>query len=173
LRHYDSCFKCKATKPGRATNGNISSGAGRGLSIPATQSYNKNNNSVATQPAGQSFQQQQNTASDRAPTQGTETDGFEVFVKYLPHTAEEGEVAELFSRYGALMGDVRLMRNPATGACKGAGFVSFVTEASRAAALAGDGAKFGGRHLSITVAKTGTFGVRATEQAFGRGGCTS
>jgi hypothetical protein len=30
--------------------------------------------------------------------------------------------------------------------------------------------KFGGRHLSITAAKTGTFGVRlGTEQAFGKG----
>ena len=90
-----------------------------------------------------------------------------MFVKYLPHTSEEAEVSDFFSQFGEILGGVRLIRNPTTGQCKGAGFVTFAHEHARQAALAKDGIKFGGRHLSITVAKTGTFGVRATEQAFG------
>ena len=107
------------------------------------------------------------TAATKAPTQGNDGDGYEVFVKYLPHSSEERDVAEFFSQFGPLRGGVRLLRHPATGQCKGAGFVTFAAEHSRDAALAKDGVKFGGRHLSITVAKTGTFGVRGTDQAAG------
>ena len=74
-------------------------------------------------------------AAPRHPTQGTEADGFEVFVKYLPHTADENEIAEFFSQFGSLHGEVRLLRNPVTGQAKGAGFVSFATEHARATAL--------------------------------------
>ena len=107
-------------------------------------------------------------AAVKAPTQGTDGDGYEVFVKYLPHDCEARDVASFFeSKFGPLKDDVRLLINPATGQCKGAGFVSFQTEPARAAAIAADGIRFGGRHLSITAAKTGTYGVRGTDQAHG------
>ena len=80
----------------------------------------------------------------RAPAQGSDANGYEVFVKYLPHTSEEHEVADVFSRFGEILGGVRLIRNPATGQCKGAGFVTFAHEHARQAALAKDGMKFGG-----------------------------
>ena len=89
-------------------------------------------------------------------------------MKYLPHDCEARDVASFFeSKFGPLKDDVRLLINPATGQCKGAGFVSFQTEPARAAAIAADGIRFGGRHLSITAAKTGTYGVRGTDQAHG------
>ena len=104
---------------------------------------------------------------ERAPTQGHDGDGYEVFVKYLPHETSEEEVAVFFAeKFGALKGDARLIRDQ-NGRCKGAGFVTFASEASRAECLRNDGVRFGGRHLSVSVAKTGTFGVRATEQAPG------
>jgi RNA recognition motif-containing protein len=90
-----------------------------------------------------------------------------VFVKYLPHETSESEVGAFFAEnFGPLKGDVRLIRDQ-SGRCKGAGFVTFASEASRAECLRRDGARFGGRHISVSVAKTGTFGVRATEQKFG------
>jgi RNA recognition motif-containing protein len=106
-------------------------------------------------------------AAVSAPTQGHDGDGYEVFVKYLPHETSEEEVAVFFAeKFGALKGDARLIRDQ-NGRCKGAGFVTFASEASRAECLRNDGVRFGGRHLSVSVAKTGTFGVRATEQAPG------
>ena len=106
-------------------------------------------------------------AAAGAPTQGHDGDGYEVFVKYLPHETSESEVGAFFAEnFGPLKGDVRLIRDQ-SGRCKGAGFVTFASEASRAECLRRDGARFGGRHISVSVAKTGTFGVRATEQKFG------
>ena len=106
-------------------------------------------------------------AAARAPTQGHDGDGYEVFVKYLPHETSELEVGAFFAEnFGPLKGDVRLIRDQ-SGRCKGAGFVTFASEASRAECLRRDGARFGGRHISVSVAKTGTFGVRATEQKVG------
>ena len=106
-------------------------------------------------------------AAARAPTQGHDGDGYEVFVKYLPHETSESEVGAFFAEnFGPLKGDVRLIRDQ-SGRCKGAGFVTFASEASRAECLRRDGARFGGRHISVSVAKTGTFGVRATEQKVG------
>ena len=106
-------------------------------------------------------------AAARAPAQGHDGDGYEVFVKYLPHETSEAEVGAFFAEnFGPLKGDVRLIRDQA-GRCKGAGFVTFASEASRAECLRRDGARFGGRHISVSVAKTGTFGVRATEQKAG------
>ena len=106
-------------------------------------------------------------AAARAPAQGHDDDGYEVFVKYLPHETSEAEVGAFFAEnFGPLKGDVRLIRDR-NGRCKGAGFVTFASEASRAECLRRDGARFGGRHISVSVAKTGTFGVRATEQKVG------
>jgi 16S rRNA (cytosine1402-N4)-methyltransferase len=119
----NSCFRCSAARPGgvaAATPGNIqgaltnitAGGAGAGAGAGA------------------------GGAAGQHPTQGTAADGFEVFVKYLPHTADENEIAEFFTQFGTLHGEVRLLRNPVTGQAKGAGFVSFAAEHARALALA-------------------------------------
>jgi 16S rRNA (cytosine1402-N4)-methyltransferase len=140
----DSCFKCRAPRlDARAA----------AVSIPKAPVFGEQDVVPAEAPA-------------RAPTRGHEGDGYEVFVKYLPHETTEEEVGAFFQRFGDLLGDARLIRDQ-NGKCKGAGFVSFRAEASRNEALRNDGARFGGRHLSVTVAKTGTFGVRATEQKTG------
>ena len=108
-----------------------------------------------------------NTAAARAPAQGSTQEGYEVFLKYLPHSADETEVYNFFADCGAIVGPARLLRDPQSGQAKGAGFITFVDEAGRNEALKRDGARFGGRNVSVTVAKKSTFGVRATEQAFG------
>ena len=146
-----SCFRCAAPRDAARSEEFRGEAPASRRSIPSVPS-------VPSVP---------DTAATKAPTQGNDGDGYEVFVKYLPHSSEERDVAEFFSQFGPLRGDVRLLRHPATGQCKGAGFVTFAAEHSRDAALAKDGVKFGGRHLSITVAKTGTFGVRGTDQAAG------
>ena len=132
------CFKCQAVR----------GGGGGGIATPTA---------APSQPVAFAV---------KSHAQGTDGDGFEVFVKYLPHETTDADVSEFFQRYGQLVGDARLIRD-ANGKCKGAGFVTFVSETSRTEALKNDGVRFGGRHLSITVAKTGTFGVRATEQKAG------
>jgi len=108
-----------------------------------------------------------NTTAARAPTQGSAQDGYEVFLKFLPHSASEEEVTNYFADCGAIVGQARLLRDQLSGQSKGAGFVTFVDERGRAEALKRDGARFGGRNVSVTVAKKSTFGVRATEQAYG------
>ena len=159
-----SCFRCRAPRAdGVAGGGNAPGGTPPGGDAPV--GVGRPTNERTTGPASAARTEAGSAA--RAPAQGSDADGYEVFVKYLPHTSEEHEVADVFSQFGEILGGVRLIRNPTTGQCKGAGFVTFAHEHARQAALAKDGMKFGGRHLSITVAKTGTFGVRATEQAFG------
>lgn len=143
-----ACFRCHA--PRRETRPSL----GGGSKAPHTQEAS---------PAGAKL----DTSAARAPTQGHDGDGYEVFVKYLPHETSELEVGTFFAEnFGPLKGDVRLIRDQ-SGRCKGAGFVTFASEASRAECLRRDGARFGGRHISVSVAKTGTFGVRATEQKVG------
>ena len=143
-----ACFRCHA--PRRETRPSL----GGGSKAPHTQEASP----AGAKPAA---------AAARAPTQGHDGDGYEVFVKYLPHETSELEVGAFFAEnFGPLKGDVRLIRDQ-SGRCKGAGFVTFASEASRAECLRRDGARFGGRHISVSVAKTGTFGVRATEQKVG------
>ena len=108
-----------------------------------------------------------NTAAARASAQGSEQEGYEVFLKYLPHSANEDEVYNFFAACGAIVGPARLLRDPQSGQAKGAGFITFADETGRNEALKLDGARFGGRNVSVTVAKRSSFGVRATEQAFG------
>ena len=108
-----------------------------------------------------------NTAAARAPAQGNAQEGYEVFLKYLPHSASEEEVTNYFADCGAIVGQARLLRDQLSGQSKGAGFVTFVNEQGRTEALKRDGSRFGGRNVSVTVAKKSTFGVRATEQAYG------
>ena len=144
-----ACFRCHA--PRRETRPSL----GGGSKAPHTQEASP---AKPAKPAA---------AAARAPTQGHDGDGYEVFVKYLPHETSELEVGTFFAEnFGPLKGDVRLIRDQ-SGRCKGAGFVTFASEASRAECLRRDGARFGGRHISVSVAKTGTFGVRATEQKVG------
>ena len=88
-------------------------------------------------------------------------------MKYLPHSANEEEVTKYFADCGAMVSQARLLRDPQSGQPKGAGFITFVDEAGRNEALKRDGARFGGRNVSVTVAKKSTFGVRATDQAYG------
>ena len=108
-----------------------------------------------------------NTAAARASAQGSDKEGYEVFLKYLPHSANEQEVYDFFAGCGPIVGPARLLRDPQSGQAKGAGFITFVDESGRNEALKLDGARFGGRNVSVTVAKRSSFGVRATEQAFG------
>ena len=64
----------------------------------------------------------------RAPRKATTKNGYEVFVKYLPHETSESEVGAFFAEnFGPLKGDVRLIRDQ-SGRCKGAGFVTFASE---------------------------------------------
>jgi len=62
--------------------------------------------------------------------------GHEVFLKWLPPTATEEVLADLFSDCGEILGDVRLRRNPQDGSCMGIGWITFATtEASKKAVL--------------------------------------
>ena len=169
-----SCFKCGAPRSGGAGAGGGSGGIASSSAIPSRHTQQSaQSQQQSAQAQQQSAQAQQQSAQAHqpggalnAPSQTQAGDGFEVFVKYLPHETTDFEVSEFFQRYGTLQGDPRLIRDT-NGRCKGAGFVTFVTETSRNEALKNDGVRFGGRHLSISVAKTGTFGVRATEQKAG------
>ena len=107
-----------------------------------------------------------NTAAARAPAQGSAQEGYEVFLKYLPHSADETEVYNFFADCGAIVGPARLLRNLVRRS-KGAGFITFVDEAGRNEALKRDGARFGGRNVSVTVAKRARSAFESTEQAFG------
>ena len=53
--------------------------------------------------------------------------GHEVFLKWLPPEAEEGQLAETFKCCGEILGDVRLKRNPQDGSCMGIGWITFFT----------------------------------------------
>eukprot|EP00798_Chlamydomonas_sp_ICE-L_P026403 gene26403-17500_t len=49
------------------------------------------------------------------------------FKAEAPKTATEAELADMFKECGEILGDVRLMKNPATGQCKGIGWITFAT----------------------------------------------
>ena len=53
--------------------------------------------------------------------------GHEVFLKWLPPEAEEGQLAETFKCCGEILGDVRLKRNPQDGSCMGIGWITFLS----------------------------------------------
>ena len=81
-----------------------------------------------------------------------ESESCEVFVKFLPRDADEAEVAALFAPCGALAKPVSLLRDFASGAPKGAGWVTFASPSSAHAALKLNGAPLRGRHLEVTLA---------------------
>jgi hypothetical protein len=91
-----ACFRCHAPRP--------SDGAGlSGLAKPPGRPE-------VSKPAA--------AAAVSAPTQGHDGDGYEVFVKYLPHETSEEEVAVFFAeKFGALKGDARLIRDQ-NGRCR-------------------------------------------------------
>ena len=109
----------------------------------------------------------QNNAGDRMVAQGSEEEGYEVFVKYLPKNVDESDIADFFKHCGELKEEVNLLRDQATGNSKGAGFLTFRTIQSRENALAMDGERFLDRTVSVTVAKKSPFGTRGTTQALG------
>lgn len=105
-------------------------------------------------------------AEDKSDVQ-REAAGFEVFFKYLPYSANETEMRSMFEECGEIVGDIRLMRNPANGQCKGIGWITFSTEDGMNAALAWDGFRYAGRNVSITPAVKTVSGIRGTPQAIG------
>ena len=109
----------------------------------------------------------QNNAGDRMVAQGSEQEGYEVFVKYLPKNVDESDIADFFKRCGELKEEVNLLRDQTTGSSKGAGFLTFRNVGSREKALAMDGKRFLDRTVSVTVAKKSPFGTRGTTQALG------
>ncbi|CAL6432344.1 unnamed protein product [Bathycoccus prasinos] len=109
----------------------------------------------------------QNNAGDRMVAQGSEQEGYEVFVKYLPKNVDESDIADFFKRCGELKEEVNLLRDQTTGSSKGAGFLTFRNAESREKALAMDGKRFLDRTVSVTVAKKSPFGTRGTTQALG------
>ena len=74
---------------------------------------------------------------------------------------------QYFGDCGALVGRPVLMRDPATGKCKGVGWVSFESAAAMAQAVAKDGSRMGGRQLRISVATKHSSGLRPSVQAAG------
>jgi len=79
--------------------------------------------------------------------------GFEVFLKYLPSSADEAGVAALFGECGDISGGVRLMRDSRTGNCKGVGWITFATSQGADAAVAMSGLLYDGRHVEVSQAK--------------------
>lgn len=92
-------------------------------------------------------------------------DEFEAFIKFLPYETTEEELGTFFSRYGELSRPAVLLKDFATGRCKGVGWVAFSAESSLKRAVAATGVAFGGRHLDITVAtKKQGAGIKGTAQ---------
>lgn len=86
-----------------------------------------------------------------------ENQGVEVFLKYLPPSATEDGLQELFGNCGDMVGDVRLLRDTSTGKCKGVGWITFANAAGAKAAMALDGVAYDKRHIQVSVAKQVTW----------------
>jgi len=84
-------------------------------------------------------------------------EGTEVFLKYLPSSADEKSVVKFFKHCGEVVGDVRLLRDSSTGNCKGVGWITFATSEAADAAVALNGKCFGDRHVQVTLAKRGNW----------------
>eukprot|EP00933_Yihiella_yeosuensis_P039354 TRINITY_DN3331_c1_g4_i1.p1 TRINITY_DN3331_c1_g4~~TRINITY_DN3331_c1_g4_i1.p1 ORF type:complete len:491 (-),score=88.64 TRINITY_DN3331_c1_g4_i1:356-1828(-) len=100
---------------------------------------------------------------------------YEVFLKYLPSSADEATVREHFQNCGEILGDVRLLRD-SSGNCKGVGWITFSSRKAQAAALRLDGSRIGDRNVQVSEAKTSNWagghastvgGVTGTIQAVG------
>ena len=87
-----------------------------------------------------------------ASSEGTSVNLLKIFVGNLTFSANEEDIAGLFSQYGEIVG-VNLRTDRTTGKKKGFGFVTFKTSSSAAAAISGaNGAIFQGRALTVNVA---------------------
>jgi len=93
----------------------------------------------------------------------------EVFVKFLPRDVDETELEKLFAHCGPLAKPPVLLRDFATNAPKGAGWVTFETPASALAALGRNGHPLRGRHLEVSLAtcRRERPGLRGQTQAAG------
>ncbi len=95
---------------------------------------------------------------------GGSFEGYEIFIKYLPKTADEKQLASFFAELGPMAGVPRLLKD-GQGACKGCGWITFETRDAFEKALGWNGCDFGGRHLQITKGKAAHTGFRPTLQA--------
>eukprot|EP00811_Abedinium_folium_P025941 NODE_3749_length_1991_cov_21.263948.p1 GENE.NODE_3749_length_1991_cov_21.263948~~NODE_3749_length_1991_cov_21.263948.p1 ORF type:complete len:558 (-),score=72.71 NODE_3749_length_1991_cov_21.263948:204-1877(-) len=83
-------------------------------------------------------------------------DHTEVFLKYLPRSADEVGVSALLRDCGQIEGEPRLLRDSA-GQCKGVGWVTFTNGRGAAAACAKSGVLYDERHVDISMAKRGNW----------------
>jgi 16S rRNA (cytosine1402-N4)-methyltransferase len=83
---------------------------------------------------------------------GDAASGYEIFIKFLPRDVTETELETIFAPCGALAKPPALLRDFATGAPKGCGWVTFATSAGAAGCLAMDGYALRGRHLALSAA---------------------
>ena len=79
-------------------------------------------------------------------------EGFEIFIKYLPHTTTEESLTAFFAEAGPMVGAPRLLTT-ADGGCKGAGWVTFSTRGAMEQAITWNGCRLDGRSLQISAAK--------------------
>jgi len=86
------------------------------------------------------------------PAEGGPAEVHEVFVKFLPRDVTEAELSALFRPCGALAKPPMLLRDYATGAPKGAGWVTFSSAAAARQALTLNGHPLRGRHLEVSAA---------------------
>lgn len=76
-----------------------------------------------------------------------------LFVYHLPPDADDSFLTQLFGNYGTII-STRVMRDPATGLCKGFGFVKLANvESANAAIAALDGYQVGNKRLSVSFKK--------------------
>jgi RNA recognition motif-containing protein len=76
-----------------------------------------------------------------------------IYVGNFPLTATEGELQELFERYGKVI-RVESMTDPASGRRRSFGFVEMADEGSETAITALDGLSYGGRTLKVNEARS-------------------
>lgn len=92
-----------------------------------------------------------------------------IYVGNLPYTATDGEVRELFERYGAVH-SVRLISDRETGQPRGFAFVEMEDAPAGAAIAALECTHFGGRDLRVNEAREREDrGPRRSEGNGGRG----
>ena len=93
-------------------------------------------------------------------------EGFEIFIKYLPHSTTEPQLSAFFGEAGTIVGAPRLLKD-GKGACKGCGWITFEKREALDEALTWNGCAFGGRHLQISKGKAAHTGFRPSLQAAG------
>lgn len=81
-----------------------------------------------------------------------------LYVGNLPYNATEEGLTSVFSQYGNVT-SVVLIKDRETGRQKGFGFVEFDSPAEAEAALAANGAEFGGRAMKVSLARERTPGA--------------